>query len=165
MMKFCLTCKIKKSRMWIPALGCVTAYGFFHNCIIAPYVESHIIDWTNLILTLCIIIGIGGARDVVLRRFQYLGTITPDAMQRTKGLITNKIWIPIIGWCLVGGFANNFIVYPYVGHNLVDWSGLMSALSVMLTISGAREVGIYEQKRIVDKQKTDATKTPEVKES
>ena len=33
--------KVKKSRMWIPALGVVIAYGFFHNCAIAPYFNYH----------------------------------------------------------------------------------------------------------------------------
>ena len=53
--------KIKKSRMWIPALGVVIAYGFFHNCAIAPYFNCRAIDWTQLILTFSIVLGLGGA--------------------------------------------------------------------------------------------------------
>ena len=42
--------KVKKSRMWIPALGVVIAYGFFHNCAIAPYFNCRIVDWVLILI-------------------------------------------------------------------------------------------------------------------
>ena len=75
MIKFKIKIKVKKSRMWIPALGVVIAYGFFHNCAIAPYFNCRVIDWSQLILTFSVVIGLGGARDIVLQRFRYLGPV------------------------------------------------------------------------------------------
>lgn len=137
-------CRIKKSRLWIPALGIVIALGFFHNCVIAPHVICKTIDWTNLILAFSIVIGLGGARDVVLRKFNYLGEVKTSVKKNT---LSNKVWIPFIGWCLVLGFANNFLLVPYTNLPEVEWSGLMAALSIMLTVSGARDYGIYAQER------------------
>jgi len=137
-------CRIKKSRLWIPALGVVIAYGFFHNCVVAPHVACKVVDWTNLILAFSIVIGLGGARDVVLRKYKYLGEVKTAVKKST---LSNKIWIPFIGWCLVAGFANNFVLVPYTSLPEVEWSGLMAALSIMLTVSGARDYGIYTQER------------------
>lgn len=137
--------KIKKSRMWIPALGIVIAYGFLHNCIIVPFTTFKTVDWTNLILAFSILIGLGGSRDVVLRKFSYLKDYALNNPKRAKGFFTNKIWIPSIGWCLVGGFAVNFIVSPYTTCNEVEWSGLMAALSILLTVSGFRDYGLCSQ--------------------
>lgn len=146
-MKVCI--KIRKSRMWIPALGVVLAYGFLHNCVIAPHSDYHVVDWNNLILGFAVVIGIGGARDVVLKKFAYLGdVVNPDS---AKGLVRNKLWIPFIGWCLVLGFFNNICLCPYFDAvKTVEWSGLMAALSVLLTVSGARDYGIYARHRQSD---------------
>lgn len=143
--------KIKKSRLWVPAAGIVLAIGFFNNCVLLPWLENeNIIDWTNLIFTLAIMLGLGGARDVALRKFRYLGEILEENKKsQSKGFWTNKIWIPTIGWCLVGGLANNCCLHPFFSVGEVEWAGLMSALSILLTISGVREYGIYESDRQV----------------
>lgn len=142
-MKFKIS--IKKSRMWIPALGMVVGYGFLHNCAIAPLTGCPTVDWTNLILTFSILIGLGGARDIVLRKFSYLGQVVEEA---PKDLLRNKIWIPFVGWCLVLGFFTNIVLVPHVSAiGTVEWSGLLSALSILLTISGVRDYGIYSQDR------------------
>lgn len=132
--------------MWIPAIGIVLAYGFFHNCIIAPHIDCRVVDWNNLILAFAVVIGIGGARDVVLKKFAYLGDVVdPDS---AKGILRNKMWIPFIGWCLAAGFFNNICLCPYLdGVKTVEWSGLMAALSILLTVSGARDYGIYSRYR------------------
>ena len=140
--------KVKKSRMWIPALGVVIAYGFFNNCAIAPYFDCKVIDWSQLIMTLAIMLGLGGARDIVLQRFRYLGPVQKaiDATANGK-VLSNKIWIPAIGWILGLGYSNKFVVYPYFDINPVDWEGLLASLSIMLTVSGARDYGIYATER------------------
>ena len=140
--------KVKKSRMWIPALGVVIAYGFFHNCAIAPYFNCRVIDWSQLILTFSVVIGLGGARDIVLQRFRYLGPVQ-KAIDVTVGNkeLSNRFWIPAIGWILVLGYSNNFIVSPYFDIHPVDWEGLLASLSILLTVSGARDYGIYATER------------------
>ena len=149
--------KVEKSRMWIPALGVVIAYGFFHNCAIAPYFNCRIIDWSQLILTFSIVIGLGGARDVVLQKFRYLGPLQ-KAIDVTAGgrELSSKFWIPAIGWLLVLGYSNNFIVSPYFDVRPVEWEGLLSALSVLLTVSGARDYGIYSSERKAEEKNTAA---------
>lgn len=147
--------------MWIPATGVVLAYGFFHNCVVAPHIDCQIIDWNNLILAFAVVIGIGGARDVVLKKFAYLGEVVdPDS---TKGLLRNKMWIPFIGWCLVGGFFNNICLCPYLdGVKTVEWSGLMAALSILLTISGARDYGIYSRRRLNNEAEADMSESEQL---
>ena len=99
-------------------------------------------------MTLAIMLGLGGARDIVLQRFRYLGPVQKaiDATANGK-VLSNKIWIPAIGWILVLGYSNNFVVYPYFDINPVDWEGLLASLSIMLTVSGARDYGIYATER------------------
>jgi len=144
----------KKTRLWIPAAGIVLAFGFFNNCVLLPWLEKEeIIDWTNLIFTLTIMLGLGGARDVALRRFKYLGPILEENKKtQSKGFWTSKVWIPMIGWCLVGGLFNNCVLHPFLHVGEVEWGGLLSALSILLTISGVREYGIYEKDRQVYEQ-------------
>lgn len=157
---------VKKSRMWIPAAGFVLALGFMNNCMILPYLEGgETISWFNLITTFAVMLGLGGVRDFVLRKFSYLGPVLEKnkALQE-KGRLTNKTWIPIIGWCIVGGLFNNCCIYPFFKIGLVDWTGLWATLSILLTISGAREWGIYaEDRRALEKQgvKTDVQPTDE----
>ena len=146
--------KVKKSRLWVPAAGIVLAFGFFNNCVLLPWLHGgEPVDWTNLIFTLGILLGLGGARDVILRKYRYLGPVIEESIKsQSKGLWTNKIWIPIIGWCLVGGLFNNCCIHPFLNVGEVEWGGLLSALSIMLTISGVREWKIYEKdKEVLEK--------------
>lgn len=155
-MKWLPSIKIRKSRLWIPALGFVLTYGFFHNCCVAPHVDCQTIDWDHLIITFCIIIGLGGARDIVLRKYAYLGEVVKK--NTSTSIINNKLWIPLIGWCLVGGFANNMVLVPYLENvGTVEWGGLMAALSVLLTVSGIRDYGIYKQDREIAQNDEDET--------
>jgi len=139
--------KIKKSRLWVPAAGIVLAFGFFNNCCLLPYLNGgEVIDWNNLIFALTILLGVGGIRDVAMRKFRYIGEILVENQKApSKSFFNNKIWIPSIGWCLVGGLANNCCIHPFFNIGEVDWGGLLGALSILLTISGFREYGKYDQ--------------------
>ncbi len=139
---------VKKSRTWIPALGFVIAFGFIHNCIVAPHVPScKVIDWSNLIITLSTVLGLGGARDIALKKYTYfLGDVQKNKQGKAKGtskLLDNKFWIPMVGWALVCGFFNNFVIVPYTNVPPVEYGGLLAATSILLTISGVRDYGIY----------------------
>ena len=50
------------------------------------------------------------------------------------------------------GYCNNFVVYPYFDINPVDWEGLLASLSILLTVSGARDYGIYASERKADEK-------------
>jgi hypothetical protein len=137
--------KIKKTRMWVPAAGIAIALGFANNCLVLPYYDGgKEVDWFNLILAMSIILGLGGARDVVLRKFNYLGKVVEENQKRqSKGVFNNKVWIPSVGWFITAGLFHNCCIHPFFDVGLVEWSGLLSTLSILLTISGAREFGIY----------------------
>ena len=63
-------------------------------------------------------------------------------MEKKKSL--KRLWIPTIGWILVGGFVNNLFVAPFTEISLVDWSGLITSLGVLLSISGTRDYFLKE---------------------
>lgn len=137
--------KVKRSRMWIPALGAVVAIGFLHNCALYPWLESKVVPWDNLIITFAVMVGWSGTRDILLRKYLYIGPVL-DAVKPVKKVLTNKVWIPTIGWALVMGYINNCIFFTYnLTSKEVDWTWLMITLTVMLTASGYRDVGIYRQ--------------------
>lgn len=105
-------------------------------------------------LALSVMLGIGGARDVVLRQFRYLGSVIKEREKseaKTKGLM--KVWIPTIGWCLALGFVCNCCIYPYFDIGEVSWEGLLGALSILLTVSGVRDYKIYSTDRKVLQEK------------
>ena len=143
--------KNKKSRLWISGVGTSLALGFLINCAVVPYLDgAETVSWTYLILSLSVMLGIGGARDVVLRQFRYLGPVLKEREKsESKGTWTLKVWIPTIGWCVSLGFFNNCVVFPFLKIGEVSWEGLLATLSVLLTVSGAREFGIYAQDRKV----------------
>lgn len=130
--------------MWIPALGVVVALGFCNNCIVYPWVDSKVVPWDNLIITFALMVGWSGTRDILLRKYLHLGPLLENA--KAKGILTNKVWIPAIGWFLVAGYINNCALYIYgITSREVDWYGMMFTLAVLLTASGYRDVGIYAQ--------------------
>jgi hypothetical protein len=142
--------KIKTSHIWVIALGIVIGLGFFVNCAIAPFVEfCNPIDCNQLILAASIVAGLGSARQVVLAKFKYLQDLPPlsDKEQATaEEILKERLWVPAIGWCLVIGFAVNMLVLPFFhDFRAVDWSFLQSSIGIFLTISGAREIGVYSQ--------------------
>lgn len=69
--------------------------------------------------------------------------------------IGKRYWIPAIGWFLFIGFFNNCVLAPYLSIKTIEWSQLLTALAVMLAISGARDVGLK-------KKSDDSTQTAKV---
>ena len=53
-----------------------------------------------------------------------------------------RYWVNAIGWAVALGFFINSVLWPYLPIGQVEWSMLLSVLGVMLTISGARDVGL-----------------------
>lgn len=142
--------KIKTSHLWMVGLGIVIGLGFFINCAIAPFVPlCNPIDNEQLILAASIVAGLGTARQVVLLKFKYLQDLQPFPEKEkatAEEILKERIWVPCVGWCLVIGFAVNMLVIPFF-HDFrpVEWSFLQSSIGIFLTISGAREIGIYSQ--------------------
>ena len=58
---------IKRGKIEAP-IGWILCYGFFHNCVIAPYFKADIIDWEQLLTSLGIMLGISGVRDIGMFR-------------------------------------------------------------------------------------------------
>ena len=140
--------KVKRSRLWIPALGGVIAIGFFINFVLAPHIEScRPINWLELFAPFALITGIGSIRDIKLRKFIYLGPLDIKPLDKKK-VLSNKLWIPSIGWCLVLGYANNLILAQFIeSFKVVDSYALGVTLFTLLGISGYRDVGIYREEK------------------
>lgn len=154
--------KIKTSHLWIVGLGLVICFGFFVNCAIAPFISiCNPIDTEQLILAASIVAGLGSARQVALVKFKYLQDLSlddekgndkekenEDEKVSAEDILKECLWVPCIGWALVIGFAVNMLVIPFFhDFRLVEWSFLQSSIAIFLTISGAREIGIYSQQR------------------
>ena len=131
-------------------LGTVICLGFFVNCAVAPFVPlCNPIDNEQLILAASIVAGLGTARQVVLLKFKYLQNLQPfseNEKATAEEILKERLWVPCVGWALVIGFAVNMLVIPFF-HDFrpVDWRFLQSSIGIFLTISGAREIGIYSQ--------------------
>lgn len=69
--------------------------------------------------------------------------------------VGKRYWIPAIGWFLFIGFFNNCVLAPYLSIKTIEWGQLLTALAVMLTISGARDVGLK-------KKSDDSTQTVDI---
>lgn len=128
--------KIFANRWWIPAIGYALAGGFINNLVIAPFTGQSLVDWGPMLTALGVLLGISGARDYLTRN-------------KNKELPENKsyrgwkrMWIPIVGWALFLGFFINCVLAPYLPININDWTQLTATLTVMLGISGARDVGL-----------------------
>lgn len=133
------TNKILAKRLWISAIGYALAGGFINNLVIAPFTGQPLVAWTHLLTALGILLGISGARDYLTRN---KGEELPENVS-DKGW--KRLWIPITGWALFGGFFINCVLGPYLNIALDNWAQLISTLTVMLGISGARDVGLLPQ--------------------
>ena len=153
--------KVRSSHLWMVYLGVVVGLGFLINCGIAPFVpECTPIDYEELILTASIIAGLGTARQLVLYKFKYLEDLSANtkAEATAEEILRERLWVPCVGWFLVIGFAVNMLVLPFF-HEVrqVDWSFLQASIAIFLTISGAREVGIYAQQGQKSKNSLEST--------
>ena len=132
--------KTKKSKKsWSPATGYALAAGFINNLVVAPFTGQDLIDWSPMVTALGILLGISGVRDYLTK--DKVGEI-PHTVS-SKGWKRN--WIPIVGWAIFGGFVINCVLAPHFDLTPNDWVQLNGALTVMLGISGARDVGLAPQ--------------------
>ena len=128
--------KIKFKRLWISAIGWTLVIGFVNNLIIRPFTDIALVDWNGLITSLAILIGISGTRDYFLKRS------LDKIPENLSGKGWQRMWIPMVGWAMFGGFFINCAIAPYIDLQVGDWTQLISALTVMLGISGARDIGL-----------------------
>lgn len=141
--------KIKTSHLWMVALGVVIALGFAINCVVYPfYGGCNPVDPEQLILAASIVAGLGTARQLVLYRFKYLSGLQNREPKKIspESILKERLWVPAIGWFLAFGFAVNMVIIPFFPQiREIDWSFLQSSIGIFLTISGAREIGLYSQ--------------------
>ena len=150
--------QIQVKRWWIPAIGYALALGFVNNLIVAPFTGQTLVEWGPMLTALGILLGISGARDYFTKN--KTGIIPENVSD--KGW--KRVWIPCVGWALFGGFFVNCALAPYFNLTPNDWTQLVSALTVMLGISGARDVGLMPNMGKDDTQtpeKTDGHEIPE----
>lgn len=129
-------------RWWIYAIGYALAMGFINNLIIAPFTGQDLVDWGPLLTALGILLGISGARDYLTRNKN------SEIPSHLSGKGWKRLWIPVVGWALFGGFFLNCALAPYVKIHINDWTQLVSTLTVMLGISGARDVGLMPKTEV-----------------
>ena len=137
---------VSAKRWWICAIGYALAGGFINNLIIAPFTQQSLIEWTPMLTALGVLLGISGVRDYLTRN---KGENIPENVS-DKGW--KRMWIPITGWALFGGFFVNCVLAPYIDLRPNDWPQLTSILTVMLGISGARDVGLLPELDNADKK-------------
>lgn len=142
--------KFLAKRWWISAIGYALAGGFINNLVIAPFTGQPLVEWAHLLTALGILLGISGARDYLTRNKT---EVLPENVS-VKGW--KRMWIPITGWALFGGFFINCVLGPYLKIQPNDWAQLIATLTVMLGISGARDVGLMP--KIDDADKVNARK-------
>ncbi len=143
-MKFKLN-NVSVKRWWISAIGYALAGGFINNLVIAPFTGQSLVDWGPMLTALGVLLGISGARDYLTRN---KGESIPENVS-DKGW--KRMWIPIVGWALFCGFFVNCVLAPYINLRPNDWTQLTATLTVMLGISGARDVGLLPQIDEADK--------------
>ena len=58
-----------------------------------------------------------------------------------------RLWIPVLGWSLCYGFLHNCLIAPITGLPVVDWEYLLTAMGILLGVSGVRDIGLKERKK------------------
>lgn len=58
-----------------------------------------------------------------------------------------RLWIPVPGWILCYGFLHNCLIAPITGLPVVDWEYLLTAMGILLGVSGARDIGLKERQK------------------
>jgi len=64
----------------------------------------------------------------------------------SKDFKNARLWIPALGWGLFFGVFNNCVIAPYLHITPIEWGHLILGLSVMLGVSGARDIGLERSK-------------------
>lgn len=133
--------KLKYKRLWISVIGWILVGGFINNLYVHPFADIMLVDWNGLITSLGILLGISGTRDYFLKKS--LDKLPENA----SGKGWQRMWIPCVGWTLAGGYFINCIIAPYIDLQVNDWSQLITALTVILGISGARDIGLRKKNK------------------
>ena len=58
-----------------------------------------------------------------------------------------RLWIPVLGWILCYGFLHNCLFASITGLLVVDWEYLLTAMGILLGVSGVRDIGVKERKK------------------
>ena len=147
-------------RYWISAIGWAIALGFFSNCVLWAYFPIGQVEWSMLLSTLGIMLGVSGARDIGLGR-------THDAFEEDDSLpegqkVVRRRWITATGWFLALGFVNNCVVAPfYPALRTIDWWQLLTGLGILLGISGTRDVIFHKFQQKVGEMSDDLIQVKE----
>lgn len=136
-------------RYWVNAIGWFVALGFFVNCVLWCYLPIGQVEWSMLLSVLGVMLTISGARDVGLQRTHDAFEENEEAPEGKK--VIRRRWITATGWFLALGFMNNCCVAPfYPALKTVDWWQLLTALGILLGISGTRDVIFYRYQQKVN---------------
>lgn len=136
--------KITYKRLWISVIGWILVGGFINNLYVHPFTDIELVEWNGLITSLAILLGISGTRDYFLKNS------LNKLPENVSGKGWQRLWIPCVGWTLAGGYFINCILAPYIHLNVNDWTQLITALTVMLGISGARDIGLRRQQKTTE---------------
>ena len=135
-------------RYWVNAIGWCVALGFFVNCVLWCYLSIGQVEWSMLLSVLGVMLTISGARDVGLQRTHDAFEESDDSPDGQK--VIRRRWITATGWFLALGFLNNCVIAPfYPAMRTVDWWQLLTALGILLGISGTRDVIFYRYQQKV----------------
>ena len=58
-----------------------------------------------------------------------------------------RLWIPVLGWILCYRYLHNCLIAPITGLPVVDWEYLLTAMGILLGVSGARDIGLKERQK------------------
>ena len=58
-----------------------------------------------------------------------------------------RLWIPVLGWILCYGFLHNCLIARITSLPVVDWEYLLTAMGILLGVSGARDIGLKERQK------------------
>ncbi len=136
--------KITFKRLWISVIGWILVGGFINNLYVHPFTSIELVEWSGLITSLGILLGISGTRDYFLKNS------LAKLPENVSGKGWQRLWIPCVGWTLAGGYFINCILAPYIHLNVNDWAQLITALTVILGISGARDIGLQHQQKTTE---------------
>ena len=117
-------------RPWITAIGYILVGGFINNCVVEAFFSTRSVDWTEMLVALGILLGTMCVRDVKMRR----------GKRRDCGC-GKRPWITLLGWVIAAGFFINCLIAPYFESvNVINWSGLIAALSTMLGVNATKDI-------------------------
>ena len=132
---------IKGKRYWIPAAGWCLFLGFVNNCIVWPFADIKLVEWSELLTALGIMLTISGGRDWLLDKQSPTSTktVVVEGVETERATVGKRYWIPAIGWCLAFAILNNCGLFPYFEVKIVEWDQVLIGMGVLLGISATRD--------------------------